>query len=91
MAAGLTGSVAVVAQNSLLNWGVPSGAAEKVASFEGMAARPSIFGYPKGAMMVTATAPARRVCFFATDVAAARLTDNGKKLLDAAIEWSLRP
>lgn len=91
MAAGLTGNVPVLTAAATLCWGVPAAAAEKVASFNGMAGRATIFGYPKGAAMVVGTAPARRVGFFAGEPAASRLTDNGKKLLDAAIDWALLP
>jgi hypothetical protein len=91
MAAGLTGNVAVLTMTATLSWGAPSAAAQRVASFSGMAGRATIFGYNKGAAMAMGMAPARRVGFFAGEPAAARLTDNGKKLLDAAIDWALVP
>ena len=40
--------------------------------------------------MVTGQAPAKRVGFFAADLAAARLTEEGTALLGAAIRWALR-
>jgi hypothetical protein len=91
MAAGLTGNVAVLTMTATLSWGAPSAAAQRVASFSGMAGRATIFGYNKGAAMAMGMAPARRVGFFAGEPAASRLTDNGKKLLDAAIDWALVP
>lgn len=91
LAAGLTGAITVVSMGSPLVWGNPAAAAEKVATFQAMNNKVAIFGYPKGAMMTAGTAAARRVGFFATDVASSRLTDNGKKLLDAAIRWALLP
>lgn len=91
MAAGLTGNVAVLSMTATLSWGAPAAAAVRVASFSGMAGRATIFGYAKGAMMAMGTAPARRVGFFAGEPAASRLTENGKKLLDAAIDWALLP
>jgi hypothetical protein len=91
MAAGLTGNVAVLTMTATLTWGAPAASAQRVASFSGMAGRATIFGYNKGAAMVMGMAPARRVGFFAGEPAASRLTDNGKKLLDAAIDWALVP
>ena len=70
MAAGLTGNVAVLTMAATLSWGVPAAAAERVATFNGMANRATIFGYPKGAAMVMGTAPARRIGFFAGEPAA---------------------
>jgi hypothetical protein len=91
MAAGLMNDVAVVTMTSPITWGVPAASAVRVASFAGMPNRATIFGYPKGAMMVGLAAPALRVGLFPSDPATTRLTDNGKKLLDAAIEWALLP
>jgi hypothetical protein len=91
MAAGLMNDVAVVTMTSPITWGVPAASAERVAGFAGMPNRATIFGYAKGAMMVGLAAPAVRVGFFPSDPAATRLTDNGKKLLNAAIDWALLP
>jgi hypothetical protein len=91
MAAGLSGNVPVLTMAATLCWGMPAAAAQRVASFTGMTGRATIFGYAKGAAMVMGTAPARRVGFFAGEPAASRLTENGKKLVDAAIDWALLP
>jgi hypothetical protein len=91
MAAGLQGNVGVVGEQSNLGWGRPAAGAERVASIQGMADNIAIFGYPKGAMMVTGPATDRRVGFFATDDAAPNLGGNGLRLLGAAIDWALLP
>jgi hypothetical protein len=92
MAAGTSGMVTpVTGTGSFLVWGIPSDAAEKVATLPGTPARYTIFGYPAGAMMVGQAAPARRVGFFAGDTALERLNDNGVKLMNAAIDWALLP
>jgi hypothetical protein len=91
MAAGLMNDVAVLTMSSPITWGVPGAGAERVAAFTGMPTRATIFGYAKGAMMVGGAAPARRVGFFLSDPGTPRLTDNGKKLLNAAIDWALLP
>jgi hypothetical protein len=92
MAAGTSGTVTpVTGTGSFLVWGIPSDAAEKVATLPGTPARYTIFGYPAGAMMVGQAAPARRVGFFAGNTALERLNDNGVKLMNAAIDWALLP
>jgi len=90
MAAGMTGPTLVVDQPATLTWGRPAPTAERVATFQGLADRAAIFGYPRSTMMTTGRAPARRVGFFAADLAAARLTSNGVRLLAAAVSWALR-
>lgn len=96
MAAGLTGMITVVTSAQDLPWGLPSSGAERVATVVNAANQNqvnhvAIFGYPTGAMMVGGTvAAARRVGFFASEPVAARLTPDGEKLLDAAIDWASR-
>jgi hypothetical protein len=90
IAAGLLGSVAVVSEPATLTWGRPAATAQLVATFEGMDGRAAIFGYPARAPMVTGRAPAKRIGFFAADLAAARLTEEGTALVGAAIRWALR-
>jgi hypothetical protein len=91
LAAGLTGNVTVVTAPSGVHWGVPAAAAEKVASLVGMGTRFAIFAYPKDAAMVGGfVAPAKRVGFFLSDTASERLSPDGLKLLNAAIDWSLQ-
>jgi hypothetical protein len=94
LAAGLTGNVGVLTGGaSKLGWGKPTATAAKIATFTGGGAnamKVAIFGYDKGALMVSPTlAPARRVGAFITDAAIASLNANGEKLLGAAIDWLL--
>ena len=93
MAAGLPmGPVTVLTGgNQPLTWGVPEAAAENVATLTGMVMRATIFGYPKGAMMLGRVAPARRVGFFAAADAPPTMNDNAVKLFGAALDWALLP
>jgi hypothetical protein len=88
LAASLSGTVSVVSASASLGWGRPGPGAARVATVAGMADQVAIFAYPTGAMMVGGTAPAPRVGFFASDAATARLSDDGVKLLRAAIDWA---
>ncbi len=91
LAAGLTGLVSVVTAESNLAWGNPAATAIRIANVAGEPDRAAIFAYPKGAQMTALLAPAKRVGFFAVETAAARLSDDGIRLLAAAIDWSLLP
>ena len=88
LAAGLSGTVTVVTSADLLDFGVPSAAANKVATLVGQPGKFSIFGYETGAAMVGMNAPARRVAWFAEDVVATKLTASGLALFDAAVAWA---
>ena len=90
MAAGLTGTVAVVSVPATLGWGRPEVGAQRVATLPGFPDRVVVFGYPRGSTMVIGQAPARRVGCFVMDSAAAVLNENGGKLLSAAIDWALQ-
>jgi hypothetical protein len=90
LAAGLMGTVTVAMAAQPMSWGKPGAGAETVATVANQAAHAAIFGYPTGAMMVGQSAPARRVGLFASEPVAARLTADGEKLLDAAIDWASR-
>jgi hypothetical protein len=92
LAAGLTGDVTVFAAPSRITFGVPGAGALKIASVAGMPAQSTIFTYASGAMMVGRTAPAKRVLFFLHDSdPTVALTNEGVKLLDAAIAWTAVP
>jgi hypothetical protein len=91
LAAGLAGAVPVVTASANLSWGVPAPTAVKVASLVGQPERATVFAYLKGDLMVTGAAPARRIGVFALDSAASRLTESGRALLTAAIDWALLP
>ncbi len=91
LAAGLSGQVAVVSPANKFVWGAPAATAAKVATLVGQPTRYAIFGYEAGAAMVTGTAPARRVGWFAGLNTPAGLTSNGLALFDAAVKWAAQP
>jgi hypothetical protein len=69
-------------------YGVPSAQAIKVATVLNQPAQSAIFAYEAGAAMVTGNAPAKRLSFFAhNNTVATNITEDGLKLLDAAVEW----
>ncbi len=89
LAAGLNGTVSVVTSADSFDFGVPSAAANKIATLVGQAGKFSIFAYDTGAAMVGMNAPARRVAWFAEDTVVTKLTANGLALFDAAVAWAL--
>jgi hypothetical protein len=91
LAAGLSGMVAIASESSNLGWGNPSDQAIRVATLANMPLRAAIFAYPAGAQLRGLVAPAKRVGLFALESAAANLTDDGIKLLGAAVDWALQP
>jgi multiple sugar transport system substrate-binding protein len=88
LVAGLSGNVSVYNAAYRMVYGVPSDQAIKVATIVNQPTQLAIFAYPAGAAMVTGVAPAKRLSFFAhNNTAAMNITENGLKLLDAAVEW----
>jgi hypothetical protein len=93
LAAGLpAGDHVVFSKPGEFFWGAPSAAAIKVATVKGDASKWVIFAYPKDAMMVGKKAAGKRLHFFfgAHLVPDKYLNDTGKKLLGAAIDWSVK-
>ncbi len=88
LAAGLSGSVGIVAGTSSMRWGAPAATASVVAVAEGDAAKALIFAYEAGAAMVGLVAPARRVGLPFFDDSAASFTAEGWALFDAAVAWA---
>jgi hypothetical protein len=88
MAAGLSGTVAVVKTTATFSWGRPAASAVIVARLPGTDPRPAIFAYEKGASMVGLTAPGRRVGFYLENTTASALTWQGWALFDAAVRWA---
>jgi hypothetical protein len=86
LAAGLTGTVGVLATPGKIAWGVPGAAAARVASLPGAPTLATLFAYDKGAAMPALVAPARRLAFFQLGGV---LTDGGWALFDAAVTWAL--
>jgi hypothetical protein len=93
LAAGLpAGDHVVFAKPGKFFWGTPSASAIKVATVKGAPTHWVIFAYPAGAMMVGKQAAGKRLHFFfgAHLIPDVFFNDTGKKLLGAAIEWSIK-
>jgi len=81
--------VTVLGVGSAVSWGDPQGPAIVVAADPSSANEAYIFAYEPGAVNANGElTPARRVGFFLGD-GADDLEDEGKDLLDAAVEWLL--
>jgi hypothetical protein len=91
LAASLMGIVSTVTATANLAWGNPPPTAARIATLLGNPNRVAIFAFTKGAEMQAVPAPAKRIGFFAVETAAARLSDDGIKLLAAAVDWALLP
>jgi hypothetical protein len=93
LAAGLpAGDHVVYSKPGEFFWGMPSAEAIKVATVKGNPNQWVIFAYPAGAMMVGKKAAGKRLHFFFGShlVPDTYLNDTGKKLLGAAIDWSIQ-
>lgn len=92
LAAGLpAGLVTTTTSPQKYLWGRPANAAVKVASLAGDASKYAIFGYEAGAQMVGLTAAARRVGWFAGDLAPAAFGEAAWALFEAAVRWAAQP
>ncbi|HUI92450.1 MAG TPA: hypothetical protein VLX68_09415 [Chitinivibrionales bacterium] len=90
LAAGLSGTVAVLGQPLQLRWGMPATAATIIASVPGMTDEAMDFCFDKGTPLYDTTpAPARRVGLFLELDASLNLNANGWRLFDAAVNWCL--
>ncbi len=89
LAAGLSGTV-TFGTSGPINWGVPSTSAYVTATMPTASNHATIFRYVTGATMADGShAAGPRVGFFATDAAAAALTNaTGGVLFDAAATWA---
>jgi hypothetical protein len=85
----LTGTITISSMAGDFGWGIPAATAVKGANLVGNANRSVVFGYEKGAQMVTLAAPARRAAFAIRETLAANLTSDGTKLFDAVLNWVL--
>jgi hypothetical protein len=92
LAGGYSGGVTVSSTAQKMAWGVPSGAAQVVATLTDNPARAVLFGYEAGALLVDgAAAPARRVGLFLGDATALTWTPEARALLRAAVQWATGP
>jgi hypothetical protein len=85
----LTGTITISSVAGDFGWGIPAATALKGANLVGNASRSVVFGYEKGAQMVSLAAPARRAAFAIRETLAANLTSDGTKLFDAVLSWVL--
>jgi subtilisin family serine protease/fibronectin type 3 domain-containing protein len=76
-------------------WGVPGpkavGLDGRPVTLLGQSDRAAVFGYEADTPMVGATAPARRVGFFADEQTVRTFTFEGWALFDAAVDWAAGP
>jgi hypothetical protein len=87
---GLTGTVTISGKAGPLGWATPAPAALKGATFPGDPTHVVVFGYEKGAQMISMVAPARRAGFAIRETVAASLNDDGKKLFDSILQWVIQ-
>jgi hypothetical protein len=90
LAAGLTGTVRLRSEGepALIGVGTPGPHAAWIATLPGRPLLAAVFAYERGAPMVGASAPARRVGLFLYDDTPLRMTDAGWAIFDAAILWA---
>ncbi|MFC0210861.1 hypothetical protein ACFFK0_00100 [Paenibacillus chartarius] len=89
LAAGLKGEVAVYKNNGKLGYGVPGKDAIVIATVPGDEKKAAVFAYEKGASNINnEKVPARQVFFYFTAGEESNQTDEGLKLLDAAVQWA---
>lgn len=83
------GAANVYVSQAPMSWGKPGLGASTIATLYGQPEKAAIFGYEKGATMdYEALAPARRVMFFLDNESFANLSDAGRQLFDAAVDWA---
>ncbi|OWQ92284.1 hypothetical protein CDN99_08095 [Roseateles aquatilis] len=90
MAGGLAAGVAnVYVKQAGMGWGKPGLGATTIATIYGEPGKAAIFGYEKGATMdYESLAPARRVMVFLDNDTFVNLSDSGRTLFDAAVDWA---
>jgi hypothetical protein len=87
LAAGLSGTVAVLQAATNMGYGVPNSRAVAVATIPNSSTACGIFAYDAGAQMYNVVAPARRVGFALAANNTVALTADGWWLFDAALAW----
>lgn len=85
-----SGTLAISSKAGELGWGTPAASALKGATLPGNPARLVVFGYEKGAQMMSMPAPARRAGFAIREQLAANLNPDGIKLFDSILEWVIQ-
>lgn len=92
LAAGLPAEVLLVNEfPQEFAWGVPGPEATIIATLESDPERAVIYAYDKGVDLIDGTAaPERRVFFMLTDDTFLALNEDGLRLFDAAVAWTVR-
>ncbi len=91
LASGLSASTKIYSGSGSVGWGKPGGDAINIASVSGNSQKSAVFGYDEGATLADGSqAAARRVGMFVMNKGSegSRLTEQGGKLFDAAVEWA---
>lgn len=84
------GTLNVYKAQAPMSWGKPGLGATIIATIYGQPEKVAIWGYEKGATMdYESLAPAKRLMFFLNNETFSNLSEDGLKLFDAAIKWSL--
>ena len=89
VSAGLKDTVIILNGLGTFTCGKPLPSADKIAVNPLDSTDVYIFSYEKGDPMYGIYAPARRVAFLANEGAGRRFNENGWKIFDAMIQWSL--
>ncbi|MDD9269164.1 hypothetical protein ACFPES_19130 [Paenibacillus sp. GCM10023248] len=91
LAAGLKDQVAVYKNEGKIGYALPGKEATTIATVPGDDKKAVVFGYEKGVKNLgNEPVPARQVFFYLSAGEEMNQTDDGFKLLDAAIEWAAK-
>ncbi|MFL6051914.1 MAG: beta-N-acetylglucosaminidase domain-containing protein [Actinoallomurus sp.] len=91
LSGGVTGTVDVYRRPDSIRWGTPAPTAIVGATLPGSPGEAVLFGYEKGAQMVSAVAPARRVAIFLSDsgLETDLVTPQAVRAFDSSVSWAL--
>ncbi|MBD0378655.1 hypothetical protein [Paenibacillus sedimenti] len=89
LAAGLKGQVAVYKNGGKIGYAIPGKEAVTIVTAPGDDKKAAVFAYEKGAKNINnEPVPARQVFFYLSAGEEMNQTDEGLKLLDAAVNWA---
>jgi hypothetical protein len=92
LAGGLSGSVTIATappDPGDMGWGTVGPKAVLAATIVAQPTEAALFGYEKGDEMLGMVAPARRVGFAAREAIASHFSEQGLKVFDTAVDWTL--
>jgi hypothetical protein len=91
LAAGLKGSIDVYKQDGQIGYGIPGPGAIVAATVAGDPQKATVFAYDKGATTALGKpAAAREAFYYLQSGEEINQTDNGWKLFDAVIQWTMQ-